>query len=305
MRMQLGLALAACLAAGAAQARTLKVEMKVLPAHGGQGRLRVWLPLPSSNALQTVSELSWDKRWKGVLKTEGEYGNRYLFLESKRPPKEPLAVRFKVKRHEAGEGRRDQAGPRNERFLEPDLLVPLDGPVAMEAEKARGPGAAGLPRALYDRVVGSMRYDKSAPGWGRGDALRACDLRSGNCTDFHSLFIGMARASRIPSRFVMGFSVPKAKAGEIPGYHCWAEFWDGGRSSWIPVDASEAFKQPKKKDYFFGQLDHDRFEISRGRDVLLSPAPISGRQNYLLNPIVELDGVQQQVPLTLAYEELS
>ena len=43
-----------------------------------------------------------------------------------------------------------------------------------------------------------MRYDKSGIGWGRGDALYACDAKRGNCTDFHALLMAWPgrRASR-------------------------------------------------------------------------------------------------------------
>jgi len=33
-------------------------------------------------------------------------------------------------------------------------------------------------KALYDHVIGRMRYDKSGTGWGRGDALYACNART-------------------------------------------------------------------------------------------------------------------------------
>ena len=55
-------------------------------------------------------------------------------------------------------------------------------------------------RALYDYLLATMRYDKTGTGWGRGDAEWACDSKRGNCTDFHSLFMSMARSQHIPSR---------------------------------------------------------------------------------------------------------
>ncbi len=61
----------------------------------------------------------------------------------------------------------------------------------------------------------------------------------------------------IPARFEIGFPVPGAAEGAIPGYHCWAEFFLDG-VGWVPVDISEAWKDPKKHDYFFGTLDADR-----------------------------------------------
>jgi hypothetical protein len=75
-------------------------------------------------------------------------------------------------------------------------------------------------------VFTTMRYDKSGTGWGHGDTLWACDSKSGNCTDFHSVFLSMARSQKVPTRFEIGFPLPADKhSAEIPGYHCWAEFY--------------------------------------------------------------------------------
>jgi transglutaminase-like putative cysteine protease len=85
-----------------------------------------------------------------------------------------------------------------------------------------------------------MHYDKSGEGWGRGDAVWGCDSKRGNCTDFHSVFIGMMRSSGIPARFEIGFPLPEGKTkGDIPDYHCGSEVYIQG-IGWIPVDASEA-----------------------------------------------------------------
>ena len=114
---------------------------------------------------------------------------------------------------------------------------------------------------------------------------------SGNCTDFHSLLIGMARASGIPARFVMGFPLPEDRTkGEIPGYHCWAELFVEG-VGWLPLDSSEASRHPEKRAFFFGGLDANRVEFTRGRDLVLEP-PAAGRLNFFVYPRVEVDGVE-------------
>jgi transglutaminase-like putative cysteine protease len=143
-------------------------------------------------------------------------------------------------------------------------------------------------RVDYEYVTSIMKYDKSGTGWGRGDALYACDVRRGNCTDFHSLFIGLARARGIPARFTIGFPLGSAKSGEIPGYHCWAEFYSGG--VWVPVDASEASKHPDQHDYYFGHLDENRVAFTIGRDLELKPPQNGEPLNYLIYPYAELDG---------------
>ena len=145
-------------------------------------------------------------------------------------------------------------------------------------------------RAIYDHVIGHMRYDKTTPGWGQGDTLRACQLGAGNCTDFHSLFISMSRAIGIPARFLIGATIPQEPSGTIPGYHCWAEFYRPGHG-WVPVDASEAWKHPQLRDAYFGSWDANKFLISVGRNLTLAPAQEGPPVNYFVYPYVEVDSV--------------
>ena len=145
-------------------------------------------------------------------------------------------------------------------------------------------------RAIYDYVIAHMSYDKTVPGWGRGDTLRACLLGKGNCTDFHSLFISMGRSIGIPARFVIGASIPQEPAGEIPGYHCWAEFYSP-EYGWVPVDASEAWKHPQQRDDYFGTQDPNKLLISAGRNLQLVPAQAGPPVNIFVYPYVEVDGV--------------
>jgi transglutaminase-like putative cysteine protease len=143
-------------------------------------------------------------------------------------------------------------------------------------------------QAFYDYVYRTMRYNKDGTGWGRGDAVWACANKRGNCTDFHSLFIGMLRSQGIPARFLIGFPVPEGAEGEINGYHCWAEYYDAKRG-WIPVDASEAKKKGQKEAYF-GALPNDRIEFSTGRDLVLAPPQKAEPVNYFVSPYAEVDG---------------
>jgi transglutaminase-like putative cysteine protease len=151
-----------------------------------------------------------------------------------------------------------------------------------------------------------MKYDKSGTGWGKGDTLWACDAKRGNCTDFHSVFISMARSQKIPARFEMGLSLPEGQnSGQIAGYHCWAEFYTRERG-WFPVDISEAWKHQEKKDYFFGAHDVNRVQFTIGRDIELQPRPHGARVNYLIFPYVELDGAPwPNVANALSFSDVS
>ena len=178
-----------------------------------------------------------------------------------------------------------------EKFLRPSNLIPIDDRIAAEAKIVAGSldDPIRQARALYDHIVETVLYDKSGQGWGKGDAVYACDVRKGNCTDFHSLFIGESRSLGIPARFVMGFPLPaNRRSGVVPGYHCWAEFFVEPYG-WVPIDASEAHKNRSRQDELFGGLDPNRIGFTIGRDIRL-PGSAAGPINYVIYPHVEIDG---------------
>jgi transglutaminase-like putative cysteine protease len=92
-------------------------------------------------------------------------------------------------------------------YLRSDRLVPTTGRIAEVSANLQKKGVSPYQQArvIYEYVTSVMKYDKTGKGWGRGDAVYACDIRRGNCTDFHSLFIALARARGIPARFIIGF----------------------------------------------------------------------------------------------------
>lgn len=295
---------------------TCRFTVSDVPA--GAETVYAWVPIPPTSRWQRleglfIDDVTVERQVSSTIRsrvthslprsilTEPEYGNRFLRLDlSGTGPIGDhgltVSVTFRVSRlsYRAlnGSGAQTADSPASlRRFLEPDRLVPIDGKIAEEARRVTAGAEGPLARArlLYDHIVDSVRYDKTGKGWGLGDALRACDVRTGNCTDFHSLFIGEARALGIPARFVMGVTVPEGEAeGTIPGYHCWAEFLAEGRG-WIPVDASEASKDPKRRDELFGGLDANRVQFATGRDIRI-PRASSGPMNYVIHPYVEVDG---------------
>src|SRR5256886_4489847 len=135
-----------------------------------------------------------------------------------------------------------------------------------------------------------MEYKKVGTGWGNGDTFWACSARYGNCTDFHALFISLARAEGIPAKFEIGFPIPEDRtSGVIDGYHCWTEFHlpDVG---WFPIDASEAWKHRERRDLYFGTQPADRIQFTIGRDLELGDGHTTGPLNYFIYPHVEVAG---------------
>jgi hypothetical protein len=73
------------------------------------------------------------------------------------------------------------------------------------------------------------------------------------------------------------------------------------------VDASDAakVKDPAKTAYLFGNLDPDRFVISTGRDLMLTPPQKEGPVNFMIYPYVEVDGkAYAETKIRLEYRDL-
>jgi transglutaminase-like putative cysteine protease len=272
-----------------------------------KGAVHLWIPYPTKlDAYQApASGVSITQNVGHTVGRDAEYGNEYIVFQ---PTAEQVAsgfdagIQFTVTRREyvaLRDGvpvkRVADAPPNAEvlhRYLQPDNLVPLNSAIAELAKQQTAGATTNLEKAhrIYDYVASTMRYDKSGDGWGRGDEVWACDSKRGNCTDFHSVLIGMLRSSGIPARFEIGFPLPESKTeGEIPGYHCWAEFYIDG-IGWIPVDASEASKNPAKKNYFFGAVDVNRVLFTYGRDIRLSEEQQGAALNYFIYPYAEVNG---------------
>jgi transglutaminase-like putative cysteine protease len=255
---------------------------------------RVWAPVPPTNQDQRVERVQQELPGRPHVGRDPKYGNQIVFFES--PAAVDGTVRlslvYRVARREVTEEATHRpAALADAEYLKPDALVPIGGkPLELLKGKALPQDQVKLARVLYDTVDHHMEYRKDGPGWGRGDASWACDSGFGNCTDFHSLFISLARTKHIPSQFEIGFPIPEPRGrGDVAGYHCWAKFKPQGHG-WIPVDISEANKAPSTRDYFFGHLCENRIAFSTGRDLELVPKQAGPPVNFLIYPYVEVDG---------------
>jgi hypothetical protein len=265
-------------------------------------RVRIWIPAAQSDAYQEVKIISAQGDLLLKKTSEARFGNQIYFAETSgsAQPELHFDVEYDVIRHERVA--LGQTAPHlvatslssteKQQDLQPDVLVPVTGlPADLAVKVTQGlTQPLDKARAIYDYVFTTMRYDKTGTGWGHGDVLYACDAKKGNCTDFHSLFIAMARSQGIPARFEIGFPLPPDKhSAEIAGYHCWSDFWIDGKG-WIPVDISEAWKHQEKRDYFFGSHDVNRMQFSMGRDLRLNPPQEGKPLNYFVYPYVEVEG---------------
>jgi transglutaminase-like putative cysteine protease len=293
------------LAAPAVPTRSLEMttitHVPAMPA--GSRELRLWIPLPYTgpDAYQKVSRLKVESPLPYHIDHEPVFGDRYVYLAVRQPlGVKPFDVRisFHVERFEhrvsLTPSNAAPAVPHMElaRYLRPDRMIPLNGEIGqLSAEQTKGAvGAIAKAHKIYDYILATMHYDHKGTGWGHGDAVWACNSKHGNCTDFHSLFIGMARAAGVPARFQIGLALPPdSHSGAIASYHCWAEFYANG-IGWVPIDAAKASQDPAKAKYFFGAIDTDRVMFSLGRDIRLVPPQKGEPLNYFVYPYAELDG---------------
>jgi transglutaminase-like putative cysteine protease len=290
----------------------LKYRCEITKVPQGAKSVDLWIPMFSNNERQTIRLLNTSDLGAGRITQDKVFGNRLYYRRYEVPwvaggedtadRGAPIKVElvYDVEVREAAVAAAKQListtadVPAGEftPYLSESRMIPIKGRIS---ELARGiklpegePLRAG--RAIYDHLVNTMVYNYLAPGAGQGNAVWACDSKTGDCTDFNSVFIGVCRWRGIPADHVFGLPMPPEKpAGEIKYCHCWARFWvaDVG---WIPIDTSRANTFPKDREYYFGTIGSTWVTLAHGRDVVLEPPQQGPPINMLHGPVAEIDG---------------
>src|SRR5262245_25333044 len=285
-------------------------EIDKLP--DGAKAVDLWIPMPTSNERQDVKLLNVSDLQDGRMTQDRVFGNRLYYRRFELPASGgkqvgsdgglPIRVTlvYDVDVREATVAAAKQlistrAAVPAEKFvpyLGESRMIPIRGPITDLARRIRLPDGEPLRagRKIYDYLVDTMAYNHLAPGAGKGDAVWACDSKTGDCTDFHSVFIGVCRWRGIPAHHVFGLPIPPEKPeGDSKYCHCWAQFWvaDVG---WVPIDASRAAKYPRDREYYFGTLGSTWLTLAHGRDVVLEPPQKGPPLNMLHGPVAEVDG---------------
>lgn len=117
------------------------------------------------------------------------------------------------------------------RWLTPEPLIESNDPrIAAQTRqiirRERGPARAA---ALLMHWVHSS-VQRTTPAGGRApSAVKVLEQRSGDCNEFTTLFVALARAAGLPARTVSGLLYHRGRFY----YHAWAEIY---LNDWIPVD---------------------------------------------------------------------
>ncbi len=299
---------------------TYTATVPVVP--NGTQTVDLWIPVPSDNAFQRVTNLKVMTPVEHRVTRETKNGNRMVYVRFTNIIV-PLQVTVVVDvERTAATATSNPFGTNVEsaQYLKADRLVPIDGRMAEIAKEVAGDKPTDLAKlkAMFDHTVANMQYDynKESPQLGMGDVAFVCDYKKGNCSDLHSYVISLARAMGIPAYLEYGFPVtgiplpqPIPEKGVIGGYHCWMWAKIGGQ--WIPLDASDSRRwldrdHTTEAGAVFGNLILPRSAaaFSLGRDIVLSPPQKGGPLNYFIYPYAEADGKSVEAKWEVAYEIL-
>ena len=326
----------ACLAQDAktpARTATFEVrhELKVTLPEGAQ-KVRVWFALPQEDPCSNISEIKIDCPLRARIETNAD-GIRMLYVEKEKPEGKEITIveTFTLTRTEQrGFPDPKKALPLSKEeqskmapCLAANQNVVIDEKIKKLADEIVGtetnPVVAA--RKIYDWVLANIDYWVKDPNHKKASPVGSSEYclahKTGNCTDFHSLWTALARAKGIPTRMVYGSFFKKELDGQDKdqSYHCWPEFYATG-IGWIPHDVAVADlfvgdfeitkdndekvrlttadgyagKDAAKVDYYFGNIDERRVVWSTGRDLTLAPAQEGGPVNALAKAHVEVDG---------------
>jgi transglutaminase-like putative cysteine protease len=304
----------------------------------GAREVRAWLALPDDrDDAQDVGKLKTDMQGPvgSTIKAKeirDELGNRMLYVTAQGPEGTlVLTTRFELARREVVADT-DPADTRPLSSKEREKMAPYLGEhanvVATPAIREAAREVVGdeqnpvrQARLLYDWVLERTQYWVKFPAEmkasGLGSSTYCYDKGTGNCTDFHSLYVASARSVGLPSRLIYGsfLKEPLDGADKDQSYHCWVEFW-APEIGWIPLDVAVADvfvddfalddanrslvdltvaagyhgPDPVLVDYYFGNLEARRVSWHKGRDLRPEQAPSAGPIAALPKAHVEIDG---------------
>lgn len=309
-------------------------EVQVTVPQGAK-LVRLWVALPQDDPAQRVADFAVESAYV-ARETRDDHGNRMLYVEAANPEPGTFAVvtRFRLTRAEVRVSvDAARARPLTEReraelaaHLKPTTHVVVDDRIRALAAEIVGSESnpVNAARAIYDWTLRNIDYWVKDPATKKASPVGSTEYclatKTGNCTDFHSLYMSLAIAAGIPTRIIYGSFLKAELDGKETdqSYHCWLDVYAGGMG-WIPLDVAVADifvgdfvldeenatkvrlttadgysgPDPAKVDYYFGNLEERRVTWSVGRDLMLDPRQSGGPVNMMAKAYCEIDGVVQ------------
>ena len=196
----------------------------------GAKKLRAWLTMPQKDPNQAVTDFKIDSPVPTRIATDSE-GNRLVYVEAESPPREMRVIEtFHLTRREEKSGVdasktrpiTDEERTKYARYLAPNTNVIINDEIRkLSAEITGGEQNPVLAaRKLYDWTLQNVdywvKYPDKLEASGIGSTEYCLRSRTGNCTDFHSLWASLARAGGIPTQIVYGSFLKKDSTARTP-----------------------------------------------------------------------------------------
>ncbi len=295
-------------------------------------QVRIWFAVPQKDAQSEVSNLTAEAAYP-IRYGKDSQGNNVGYLEVQKPREPEIEIHeaFTLRRAEirrtpdpkATRPLTDEERTALSVFLQPSTYVIINDEIKSLADKivAGETNPILAERKIYDWTLANIDYWVKYPERLKASPVGSAEYclrnKTGNCTDFHSLFASLSRAIGIPTKMVYGSLLkPTLNGMDIDAsYHCWIQFY-APNLDWVPLDVSVAdlymgdFNLNEKNqrlvelttatgyhgadldkvNYYFGNLDERRVVWSVGRDLRMDPPQDGGPVNSLPKMYVEVDG---------------
>ena len=279
--------------------------------------LKVWLPIPPSDAAQQVQSQSistFPGDVRPTLATEKVYGNTFAYFEFDHPQgAQIIRHQFRVTTHElnwnveSSKVVQPKAWPASfDSYLQGDQAVVVNDVVTAQAQKIvreKQGGASDL-AAIMGWMHETMKYDHAQASLA-ASSLHALETHTGHCSDYHGLCSAFGRALGYPSRVTYGLNT---FAKNSPS-HCKLEVFLPPYG-WVSFDVSETQRllqaidkdgklsvaeRSALKDAAVARLqrgfrDNTWFLQTRGTGYDLAP-PAAKKVNVVRTIYAEADGV--------------
>lgn len=300
----------------------------------GAKRVRIWFAVPQNDPESEIRALNVEAP-SPVRYGMDSYGNRVGYLEVNAPQDKQINIRetFTLTRTEirkavdatATRPLTEQERTDLKQYLQPATHVMVNDDIIALANQIVGGESNPVlaARKIYDWTLQNIDYWVKDPERLKASPVGSTEYclrtKTGNCTDFHSLFTSLTLAVGIPTRMVYGSLLkPTLNGMDVDAsYHCWVQFY-APNLNWVTLDVSVADiymgdfpiteknqklvelttavgyrgADPNLVNYYFGNLDERRVVWSIGRDLRLDPPQEDGPVNALHKMYVEVDGKQ-------------
>jgi transglutaminase-like putative cysteine protease len=279
-------------------------------------RLRVWLPLPPSDAAQEVSGrelVTFPLAVKPEIGKEPVFGNEFAYFEFDHPEgAQIIRHKFRIKvwelNWELDPARvpRESVFPRAfDRYLRGDETVVLDDSLAARLREIvpRRQGPAQDLATVMTWLNQRMKYDHSAASL-KASSRHALETLGGHCSDYHGLCAAFGRALGFPTRVTYGINpFPKSSPSHckfeafLPPYG-WVSFDVSetqrlveaiGKSSDLPDAEKQMLIAAATNRLRAGFRDNTWYLQTRGTDYDLAP-PANRRVPVVRTIYAEADG---------------